>query len=133
MSASSSSSSSSSPLISLPPLRHLGLPVVLHHGQVLRQVLEARLELGVLGVAEVEELRDQQVRLVPQLGRLAGVGGQQGAEVAQVCLRVAHRLLHAFDLDVSAPHDTQQGRLDVLPIPSMTILFCLLCFQSDLQ
>ena len=89
-----------------PPLLNLSLSVVLHHGQVLRQVLEADLDLWVLGVGELKELNDQQVGFVPELGRLAGVGGQQVAEAAQVLLRVVHRLLHAPRVDVSAHQHT---------------------------
>ncbi|TNN61157.1 hypothetical protein EYF80_028665 [Liparis tanakae] len=44
----------------------------------------ADLELGVLPAGEVEELSHQQVRLVSELGRLPGVGGQQGADLPQM-------------------------------------------------
>ena len=117
------------PGLARPPLLYLGLPIVLHHGQVLGQVLEADLELWVLCAGELKELCDQQVGLVPQLGCLAGVGGQQGAEVAQVLLRVVHRLFHALHLDVSA-HNTRHT--DVL----VTLLYFHLedaFVQGDIQ
>lgn len=80
----------------------LSLPVVLHHGQVLCQVFQADLELRVLRVGEVKDLSHQHVCLVSELGRLPGVGGQQGADVTQVLLSMVHGQLHALHLDIPA-------------------------------
>ncbi|KAF3836483.1 hypothetical protein F7725_029041, partial [Dissostichus mawsoni] len=62
---------------------YLSLPVVLHHGQVLGQVLQAALQLGILSAGEFKELSHQQVSLVSQPGCLPGVGGQQRADLPQ--------------------------------------------------
>lgn len=91
----------------------LSLPVVLHHAQVFSQVFQANLELGVLCAGEVKELSHQKVCFVSELGRLPGVGGQQGAEHTQVLLSMIHCLLHALHLDIPAGAN-QEKQLVVL-------------------
>lgn len=81
---------------------HLSLPVVLNHGQVLCQVFQADLELGVLCAREVKQLNHQQVCLVSELGCLPGVGGQQGADLSQVLLSIFQSLIYELHLDVPA-------------------------------
>lgn len=73
---------------------YLGLPVILHLGQVLGEVPHGGPHLWVLGVGEVGELSDELISLVPQPSRLAGVGGQQRAELAEVLLGIGHSVLH---------------------------------------
>lgn len=86
----------------------LSLPVVLHHGQVLCQVFQADLELGVLRVGEVKDLSHQHVCLVSELGRLPGVGSQQGADIAQILLGMVYCQLHALYLNIPAKTNQKQ-------------------------
>lgn len=56
---------------------HLSLPIILHFGKVLSEVLQGGPHFWVLRIGKVDELFDQLVGLVTQPGCLAGVGGQQ--------------------------------------------------------
>lgn len=98
-------------------ISYLRVAVILNLSHLLRHVLQGRPQLRVLCVGEIHQLFDQLVRLVPQLGRLPGVGRQDGAELPKVLLRVGDGVLHELDLGISAGKGQElEPRLQTGPV-----------------
>lgn len=90
-------------------ISYLRMAVILNLSHLLRHVLQGRPQLRVLCVGEIHQLLDQLVCLVPQLGRLPGVGRQDRAELPKVLLRVGDSVLHELDLGISAGRPQKLG------------------------